>query len=327
LQDVPVPIPGEGEILVRVRAIGLNFADLFGRMGVYPGTPSPPFIPGLEFSGDVVGTGPGEAQFAGGERVMGYSRWGSHAEYVVLRGLHATEIPGSMSYTEGAAFLATGLTAYHGLIRLANLRSGEVLLIHAAAGGVGLAAVQLGKALGARIFATAGSDEKIALALHHGAHHGINYRTSDFASEVRRMAGPEGVDVIMDGVGGEVFAKSWPLLAPMGRYVLFGVSAVTGRGGLSRLRAAGVMARMLPIFPVRFVSANKALFGFNLATLRGKDQYLREAMMELLRWYSIGALKPVIGKIFPFDRIVDAHDYLQSRKSVGKVVVVLEHQG
>jgi NADPH:quinone reductase-like Zn-dependent oxidoreductase len=324
---MPVPIPGEGQILVRVRAIGLNFADLFARMGVYPGTPRPPFVPGLEFSGDVVGTGPGAVRFAGGERVMGYSRWGSHAEYVVLNELHATEVPASMSYPEGAAFLATGLTAYHGLVRLANLRSGEVLLIHAAAGGVGLAAVQLGRALGAQVFGTAGSDEKVMLALRYGAQHGINYRTSDFASEVRRIAGPEGVDVIMDGVGGEVFTRSWRLLAPMGRYVLFGVSAVTGRGGLSRLKAARVLARMLPIFPAGLVSANKALFGFNLSTLRGKDQYLREAMTELLRWYSIGALKPVIGKIFPFERIVDAHEYLQSRGSVGKVVVVLEQQG
>jgi NADPH:quinone reductase-like Zn-dependent oxidoreductase len=323
---MPTPVPESGQILVRVRAIGLNFADLYGRMGVYPGTPAPPFVPGLEFSGDVVRTGPGVSRFSGGERVMGYSRWGSHAEYVVLNEQRAVIIPPSMGYREGAAFVATGMTAYHGLFRLANLQSGERLLVHAAAGGVGLAAVQLGLAAGAEIFATAGTDEKVAIAREHGAHHGINYRSEDFAAEVRRMTGGQGIDVVMDGVGGSVFAKGWRLLASMGRYVLFGVSAVTGSGGLNRLRAALVFARMAPIFPVSLVSANRALFGFNLGTVHGKEGYFGEAMGEILRWHSKGALKPVIGKTFPFERIVEAHEYLQMRRSFGKVVVILGAQ-
>jgi NADPH:quinone reductase-like Zn-dependent oxidoreductase len=319
--DQPLPHPATGQILVRVRSIGLNFADLFARLGVYPLTPPPPFIPGLEFSGDVVSVAPDVRKFRGRERVMGYSRHGSHAEFVSLHEDYAALMPAAMTYEEGAAFLATGLSAYHGLVRLANLRRGERVVIHAAAGGVGLASIQIARAIGAKIFATAGTDEKLQIAAQQGADHVINYRTSDFADVVRAATGGEGADVIMDSVGGEVFRKGWPLLAQMGRYVLFGVSSVTGGGSLNRLKAAAAFSQMRPIFPPSLISANKGIFGFNLGTLTGKAAYFAESAQEILRLYERGVLLPVIGRIFPFDRIVDAHVYLQTRQSVGKVVV------
>lgn len=323
--EAPVPAVGQGEILVRVRAIGLNFADIFGRLGVYPGTPKPPFVPGLEFAGDVAAVGPRVRLFKGGERVMGYSRLGSHAEFVKLDERFAAAIPASMSYEEGASFLATNLSAYHGVVRLANTRRGEKLLIHAAAGGVGLAAVQLGKHLGAEIFATAGTDEKTALAAQHGAHHTINYTKHEFDREIQRITGDYGVDVVMDSVGGDVFKRGWHILAPMGRYVLFGISSVTGDGALNRLKAAYAYTAMRPIFPPLLISANRGLFGFNLGTLHGKEGYFREAVYELLDLHTAGVLKPLIGKTFPFNEMVEAHRYLQTRKSVGKVVVIVDH--
>jgi len=321
IRDIPIPQLKAGQILVRVRAIGLNFADIFGRLGVYPHTPSPPFVPGLEFSGDVVAVAPDVTKFRGRERVMGYSRLGSHADYVALGCHFATAVPPSMSYPEAAAFLATGMSAYHGIVRLANLRRGEKILIHAAAGGVGLAAIQIARRIGAEIFATAGTDEKLRTAAKHGADHLINYRDQDFAAEVRRMTGGYGVDVVMDSVGGEVYKKSWQLLAGMGRYVLYGVSAVTGKGGLNRLKAAATFSLMRPLFPPSLISANKGIFGFNLGTLTGVEGYFAEAAKELLRYHDEGSLKPVIGTVFPFEQIVDAHTFLQTRQSVGKVVV------
>ena len=156
IRDTPIPKPDSHQILVKVRAIGLNFADVMGRFGVYPGTPQPPFILGLEFSGDVVEVGANVTSFKGGERVMGYSRHGSHAEYVCLNEKLATELLSAMSYEDGASFLVMYLTAYHGIVRLANIRKGEKLLVHAAAGGAGIATLQLGKHLGAEIFGTAG---------------------------------------------------------------------------------------------------------------------------------------------------------------------------
>ena len=321
LRDVPVPQPGPGQILVRVRSIGLNFADIFGRLGVYPNTPDPPFIPGLEFSGDVAAVAPDVTKFKGRERVMGYCRLGSHAEYVALNSHFATPIPSSMSYEQGAAFLATGMSAHHGIVRLANLRKGERFLIHAAAGGVGLAAVQIAREIGAEIFATAGTDEKLRVAREYGADHLINYNNADFAQEIRRITNGGGVDVVMDSVGGDVYKKSWQLLEKMGRYVLYGVSSVTGKGAISRIRAAAAFASMRPILPYSLISANKGIFGFNLGTLVGKETYFAEAAREILLLYNAGTLKPVVGRVFVFDDIVSAHTYLQTRQSIGKVVV------
>lgn len=323
IRDTPIPKPGADQILVKVRAIGLNFADVMGRFGVYPGTPQPPFILGLEFSGDVVEVGANVASFKGGERVMGYSRHGSHAEYVCVNEKLATELPQSMSYENGGAFLVVYLTAYHGIVRLANIRKGEKLLVHAAAGGAGIATLQLGKHLGAEIFGTAGSEEKVEIACKNGAHHVINYNTTDFADEVKRITNDYGVDVVMDAVGGLVYDKGWNLLAGMGRYILYGLAAVAGKGALNKLKAATVMSVMKPIFPVQLMSANKSIFGFNLGTLKGKEGYLKEATLELLKLYDIGALKPVIGKIFHFNEIVEAHRALQTRQTTGKVVVLM----
>jgi NADPH2:quinone reductase len=321
LQEVPDPTPGPGQVRVRVRAIGLNFADIFGRLGVYPGTPKPPFVPGMEFAGDVIDVGEGSTLLTPGSRVMGYSKLGSHAEQVVLSEKMAICFPPSMSYEEAASFLVTNLSAYHGIIRLANLRKGEKLLVHAAAGGVGLAAVQLGKYLGAEVFGTAGTQEKAALARSYGADHVFDYTKVNFEPRIRVITKRYGVDVVMDSVGGEVFKKSWQLLAPMGRYVLYGVSAVTGKGAISRIKAAGVFSLMRPVFPPSLLSANKGIFGFNLGLLKDKEDYFREAIMELMRWQQQGILKTLIGKVFPFDEIVEAHRFLQGRESVGKVVI------
>ncbi len=323
IRDTPIPTPRQNEVLVRVRAVGLNFADVVGRFGVYPGTPKPPFILDLEFSGDVVAVGSEVKTLKGRERVMGYSRLGSHAEYVIVSENLATALPASMTYEEGASFLVTYLSAYHGIIRLANIRKGEKLLVHAAAGGVGIATVQLAKHLGAEIFATAGTDKKVTLVKQQGAHHVINYRTTDFASEVRRLSNGHGVDVVMDSVGGETFRKSWKLLAQMGRYILFGISAVTGKGALNPMKVAATYSLMKPIFPPGLLGANKGIFGFNLGTLSGKESYFKEAVIDLLKLYYAGSLKPFIGKVFPFDQIVEAHRVLQTRQSVGKVVVVV----
>jgi NADPH:quinone reductase-like Zn-dependent oxidoreductase len=323
IRETPTPKPAPDQILVKVRAIGLNFADVMGRFGVYPGTPQPPFILGLEFSGEVVEVGSNVTLFKGGERVMGYSRHGSHAEYVCVNESLAIELPSSMSFEDGASFLVVFLTAYHGIVRLANIRKGEKLLVHAAAGGAGVATLQLGRYLGAEIYGTAGTEEKVELARKNGAHHAINYNTSDFAEVIKHLTNNYGVDVVMDSVGGLVYDKSWNLLAQMGRYVLYGLAAIASQGALNKLKAATIISVMKPIFPVQLMSANKAIFGFNLGTLKGKEAYFREATQEMLHLYDRGILKPLIGRVFPFSDIVEAHRALQTRQTTGKVVVVV----
>ncbi|MBP1690940.1 MAG: Synaptic vesicle rane protein [Bacteroidetes bacterium] len=322
IQEAPIPEPGPDQVLVRVRCIGLNFADIVGRFGAYPGTPKPPYIPGLEFSGDVVRIGPKVTKFSGRERIMGYSKLGSHAEYVLVNQYYATLIPEKMTYEEGASFLVSMLSAYHGLVRLANLRTGERLLVHAAAGGVGLACLQIGRHLNAEVFATAGTDEKTEVARSFGAHHVINYTTSAFEKEIERLTGGYGVDVVMDSVGGEVFKKSWHLLAPMGRYLMLGVSSMTtADGNLTRTMIADAYEQMKPIFPPSLIHTNKGIFGFNLGLITGRERYFEQAATELLTWYKLGVIRPLVGKVFPFGQIVEAHRYLQNRQSIGKVVV------
>ena len=324
-RDAAIPEPGPDQVLVKVRCIGLNFADIVGRFGAYPGTPKPPYIPGLEFSGDVVRIGSGVTRFSGRERIMEYSKLGSHAEYVLVNQHYATAAPEQMSYEEAASFLVSMLSAYHGLVRLANLHTGERILVHAAAGGVGLASVQIGRHLNAEVFATAGTDEKVELAKSFGAHHAINYTTDAFEKKIDRLTDGYGVDVVMDSVGGEVFKKSWALLAPMGRYLLLGVSSMTtADGNLTRAMIVDAYEQMKPIFPPGLIHINKGIFGFNLGLITGKERYFEEAAGELLTWYRLGALRPLVGKVFPFREIVDAHRYLQNRQSVGKVVVRMD---
>ncbi len=323
--EAPVPDPGPDEVLVQVRCVGLNFADIVGRFGAYPGTPKPPYIPGLEFSGTVVRVGTRVNKFAAGERIMGYCKLGSHAEFVLVNQYYATVIPDKMTYEEGASFLVSMLSAYHGLVRLANLRTGERLLVHAAAGGVGLASLQIGRHLNAEVFATAGTDEKVAIARSYGAHHVINYTTSAFEKKIEQITNGYGIDVVMDSVGGDVFKKSWHLLAPMGRYLMLGVSSMTtADGNLTRTMIANAYDQMKPIFPPSLIHTNKGIFGFNLGLIAGHEKYFEQAATELLTWYNLGVIKPLVGKTFPFDQIVEAHRYLQNRLSVGKVVVLMD---
>ena len=323
LQERPLPQPGEDDVLVRMKAIGLNFADLIARMGYYPGIPRPPFIPGLEVSGVIERVGKNVKTRKPGDRVMAFTRQGAYAEVICVRAEQTERLPRRMTFEEGAAIGVTYLSAYHGLITLAHIRRGERLLQHASAGGVGTAAIQIAKLRGAEIFATAGSNAKLDVALEQGADHLINYSEQDFSEIVLRLTNGYGVDVVMDSVGGRVFRKGFRLLAPMGRYVLYGFAAVTGRRTISKFKALREVAAMRLLAPSSMISKNIGLFGFNLYFLTHKVVYLRGAAKQVLEWYEEKKVKPVIGRVFPFEEIADAHEFLQSRQSIGKVVVTV----
>ncbi|MBM4160067.1 MAG: zinc-binding dehydrogenase [Ignavibacteria bacterium] len=321
--EVPDPRPGDGEVLVRTRAIGLNFADLFARMGYYPSVPRPPFIPGIELTGVVERVGPGVKNLKKGDRVFAVTKFNAYAEFVCAPATHTMLVPKRMSFEEAAAFTVTYLSAYHGLVTLAGLQRGEKLLVHAAAGGVGTAAIQIARHRAAEIFATAGSAEKLEVARAQGAHHLVNYRTEDFAERVRATTRGSGVDVILDSVGGRIIRKGMGLLAPMGRYVLFGFAAVTGERRVKKLKALRELALTPMVFPQSLATRNISFMGFNLFFLMHKVDYLRQAMETLLKLYRDRALRPFVGATYRFDRIAEAQAFLQSRKSVGKVVILL----
>ena len=323
IRELPDPEPGPGQVRVRVKAIGLNFADVLMRLGVYTGTPAAPFVPGLELSGVVEKVGDGVNAFRGGESVMAVTRFGSHAEFVTLDAGRTMLMPARMSFEEGAAFPVNYLSAHCGLVHLGRLRFGERLLLHAAAGGVGVASIQLARHIGAEIFGTAGSAAKVELIRNMGVDHAINYRLDDFAAVIRSQAGEKAIDVVMDSVAGRLFRPGWDLLAPMGRYIIYGMASVSGKAGLNYLRAAREFLALPRIQPLQMVASNRTLSGFHLGTLDPAHPYFHAAAAEILDLHERGVLRPFIGAIFPFEKIRQAHAHLQSRASTGKVVVTI----
>lgn len=305
LEEVPTPEVRPGLVQVRVRAAGLNFADVLQRQGRYVDPVRLPAIAGLEMAGEVSAIGEGVTGLRVGERVMGLAR-GAFAEYVVTLPRLLFPVPDTMSDAEAAALPIQGLTAYHGLKTMARLQPGERVLVHAAAGGVGLFSSQVAKCLGAAaVYGTASTAAKRALAEQHGVDATIDYTSEDFVARVRELTGGKGVDVVMDGVGGEVLVKSLDCLATFGRLVTYG-------------RAGGHAASL---DPWRLVPQSWSLLGFYLPRIFQQPGLPEAGMSELLRWYQDGRLRIVVGQTFDLAAVGDAQRALEERRTVGKVVI------
>jgi NADPH2:quinone reductase len=316
LVDLPDPVPGPGEALVRVRAIGLNFADCAARLGVYPRVPRPPFVPGMEVSGEVVALGEGVSDPPVGTRVAAVPIFGGHAEQVKARARYLRPLPASMDFVTGASLAVTGLTADHALFAVGRVRAGERVVITAGAGGVGTIAVQLAANAGARVLAVASTAAKRELALFLGAHEAAGYE--DYR---RALAG--GTDVVVDAVGGALFRTGWRALKPNGRYVLYGFAAGLGARRVRYLHAALELLRMGLVFPSTLVRPSRTLAGFNLSLVPQLAEDLQARFARLEGMLGDGTLKAVVGAVLPFEELPKAHALLQGRGSTGKVVVTL----
>jgi NADPH:quinone reductase len=289
LREVPDPEPERGQVVVEIRAAGVNFADVLVRQGRYPQPPPLPTVLGNEVAGDV-----------DGRRVMAFTRTagGGYAERVAVDEAWVVPLPEGASYQQGAAFLTTYLTAWIPLTGQARVGEGTTVLVHAAAGGVGSAAVQVARHLGARVLATAGSEEKRRIALELGASEAYAY--DDFAERVR-------ADVVLDPVGGQVFEASVRVLEPLGTLVAIGFA-----GGVWK-----------PVDPALLVGRNVGIAGFYLGRLMARrPERVASALHELIALWQAGALKPVVGAEFPLARAADAHLLIESRQSHGKVVLI-----
>ena len=314
LVDVPDPVPAAGEVVVRVRAIGLNFADCAARMGVYPNVPRPPVVVGMEVAGTVAALGPGVSAPPPGTRVAAVPIFGGHAELARVKVTHVRRLPDSVGFTAGASLAVTGLTADHALFTVGRIRAGERVAITAAAGGVGTMAVQLATGAGERVLAVASTAAKRELAASLGAHETCSY-------EEYPQAVTGGVDVVLDSVGGRLFRPGWRALRGDGRYVLFGFAAGVGPRGVRWLRAGLELVRMGILAPVMLVSPCRTLAGFNLPLVPQLADELQARFARLETLVAAGELRPVIGATFPFHRLPEAHALLQGRGSTGKVVV------
>ena len=321
--DRPEPTPGPGEVRVAVRAAGVNFADIMARMGLYPDAPKPPSVVGYEFSGEVESLGDGVDGVSVGDRVLGGCRFGGYAEKVVVRAADLLPLPEDWSFEEGAALPVNYATAYAGVARFGALAAGERILIHAAAGGVGIAATQIAKEIGAEIYGTASPSKHEAIR-GFGVQHPIDYRAESFVKAVRRTAGEkQPIDLVMDAVGGKSFRQSFSLLRPGGRLVCYGASSFVGGEKRSIPKAIAGVAQTPWFNPMRLMPVSKSVIGLNLLTLWDAKGSLDEYVEPLAKWIESGAVRPVVAEAFPLERGPDAHRFMQERKNVGKVVLTL----
>lgn len=315
----PSPEAKDGQIKIDVRAAGLNFADILARMGMYQAAPPLPTTVGYEVSGVVSAVGSGVTEFTVGQRVLALCRFGGQSSEVVVPAIQALAIPDEMSFESAAAIPVNYLTAWHCLVWLGNLKREQTVLIHAAAGGVGQAGLQISKLFGAKTIGTASASKHAALKTA-GLDHAIDYNTQDFEAEVLRLTDGKGVHHILDAVGGKSFAKSYRVLRGTGRLYCFGVSDMAGESK-STFRMLASVARMPFFHPIKLMTQNKGVFGIDLGSLWDEAEMLRSQLEDMMVHFKSGALKPVVDKVFPFADAGAAHQYIQARKNFGKVVL------
>jgi len=306
VSDTQEPEVRPGTLEVEVRAAGCNFFDILMVKGQYQVRPPFPFVPGAELAGVVTQVGEGVEGFSVGDRVFGAPGLGAFAERAVVPAFGTYRLPDAMSFEEGAALPIIYPTSYMALVDRAALQPGEDLLVHAAAGGVGIAAVQIGKALGARVIATAGGEEKLAIARENGADDTIDYREEDFVARVKALTEDKGADVIYDSVGGDVFDKSLKCIAWNGRLLVIGFAS----GTIPTVKANRILLK------------NIAVTGLNWGGHAVKQpNKIPETMRELFSLYEAGKIRPVIYRSFPLDDLPEALAELGGRRSHGKVIV------
>ncbi len=308
LEDVPVPSPGDGEVLIRNHAAGLNFFDILLIQGKYQVRPPFPFSPGREGAGIVEAVGAGVSGISVGDRVMADVETGSYAEYSIADATQVWPIPDGMSFAEASGFLVVYQTSYLALLLRANLQPGEWLLVHAGASGVGMSAIQIGKAAGARIIATAGSQQKLAFCTAQGAEHVVNYRDEIWVDRIKEITGGSGADVIYDPVGGDVFDLSTKCIAPQGRLVVVGFAG----GRIPTIAANRVLLKNMSVVGSYYGRYSKEHPGFFADTQR-----------QLVEWYREGKVRPVASNTYPLEEAPLALADLAARRVAGKAALLI----
>ena len=314
VREAPEPQPKPGEVRIRVRAAGVNFADVMAREGLYADAPKLPCVMGYEVAGEI-----DLPAARAGEKVIATAKFGGQSEVVCVDERMVLPLPQGMSFVEGASIPVVWLTAWHMLVELANVRRGQTVLLHAAAGGVGTAAVQICKKLGARTIGTAspGKHERLrALGLDHA----VDYRNDDFVNETLKLTGGRGVDVALDPLG--EFKRSFRCLAPTGKLMMYGASSVLPGESFNPLAIARALLRMPFFHPLKLLPDNKGVFGINMGHLWGETELLGRELREILKGFASGEFKAVVDMEVPFAEARKAHERLQSRQNFGKVVLV-----
>jgi len=322
VKQAPDPQPAAGEMRIQVAATGVNFADIMGRLGLYPDLPRIPAVPGYEVAGRVDAAGAGVDAGWIGRDVFAATHFGGYADMVCVPQSRVFARPPDMSAEDGASIPINYLTAWQLVVAMGGLKAGETVLVHSAGGGVGIAVTQIAKHIGAKVIGTASAGKHGELRAL-GVDHLIDYRTEDFEKRAREINGGRGVELILDAVGGDSLKKGYRLLAPTGRLGMFGASsAATGKAAGYRGMASMLMNTPWVQFnPLSLMNANKGVFGVNLGHMWGEFDRMRPWMDQLMGLWSSGAIRPKIARVFKFDEAAAAHHFIQDRKNIGKVLL------
>ncbi len=321
VEDAPDPLPGPGEVIIRVRAAGLNFADILARQGLYPDAPKKPCVMGYEISGVVETIGEGVNTSLAGKAVVALTRFGGQSELVAVKADQVFDKPESLTFEQAAAIPVNYLTAYDLLVVMGSLNEGESVLIHNAGGGVGLAALDIARRIGAITYGTA-SPSKHKFLKERGLDHTIDYRSQDWFPVLKELTGGRGVDLVLDPIGGGHWKKSYRALRSTGRLGLFGISTASATGLKGKLGLIKVVWQTPWFHPFGLMNKNRGVFGVNLGHLWHEPERVAVWMTTILGGVEEGWIRPYVDRAFSFEQAGEAHSYIEARKNTGKVVLV-----
>ncbi|MGI8735325.1 MAG: synaptic vesicle VAT-1 family membrane protein [Pyrinomonadaceae bacterium] len=321
VEEAPERTAGAGEAVVAVKAAGLNFADILARQGLYPDGPKKPCVMGYEVAGVVESVGEGVDRSIVGLPVVAMTRFGGQSEKVVVAERQLFEKPESLSFEQAAAIPVNYLTAYALLVAMGGLRAGESVLIHNAGGGVGLAALDIAKHIGATTFGTA-SPSKHDFLRSRGLDHPIDYRTQDWLPILKQLTNDRGVELVIDPIGGAHWKKSYSALRATGRLGMFGVSVASANGITGKLKMLKAALQMPRFHPLGLLNKNRGVFGLNLGHMWHEPEKVMEWIEALMAGVSEGWIRPHVDRTFSFDQAGEAHTYMEERRNIGKVILV-----
>lgn len=313
--------PGENEVTIQVKAIGLNFADIFAIQGLYSATPKESFVPGLEYSGIIIRKGNKVEEFNIGDKIMGAVRFGAYTELLNINKNYIQQLPAGWSFEEGAAFIVQSLTAYYSLIELGNIKDHSTILIHSAAGGVGIYANRIAKRFNAYTIGSVGNQNKIDLLKREGYDAAI-VRDNEFSERLKKSLGNRDLNIVLECIGGKIFAESFKQMSDGGRIIIYGAAQFsTGSSSPNYLKILTKYLSRPKVDPLSLSDKNKSVMGFNLIYLWDKVELMKKYLNNLLE---MNLPKPLIGELFDFEDLLSAVKKFQTGHTVGKVVIRLD---
>lgn len=313
-----LPQPAPDEVTVEVKAIGLNFADVFAIQGLYSATPKGSFIPGLEYSGIIINKGKDVTEFEPGDKIMGVIRFGAYATHLNINKNYVIPLPSNWSFEEGASFIVHSLTAYYSLVILGNIQTDSTVLINSAAGGVGIYANRIAKKFNAFTIGTVGNSNKTDLLIKEG-YDKVIVRNSNFSQQLKESINNRNLDLVLESIGGKIFSQCFKQVSAGGRVIVYGAAHFsTGSFSPNYLKVIGKYLLRPKIDPLKLTDSNKSVMGFNLIYLWNNAEILKKYLSDI---QNLSLAKPLIGERFNFSNLIDAIRKFQSRQTVGKVVI------